>query len=388
MQYRWWEHQCYCVVGGLPGCDMRQFQMDKWFAIVFTGWWFGTFFIFPYIGNNHPNWLIFSEGLKPPTRFSISLAWGYNFTWVLAWLSNAMQLDSLFLWCSSGAILENRKRWQDCGHFHWLGCCLTIAIVLFVGSWVGETSAFVASCFGMLPKLPPFLSWKDYGLRISSSSSGVYQHDGAKTLLGWSFSRCHVCVIRPCIETHADLGIPPFFFLHLRSTHSTDSRFQWISKVHRSPHGPPPRFPRLARAFPGVSGDASWRRHRHLVSSWVLLSILILGSTPEIDENTSLDGLVWKYRGKTMERAMASHGKTTEKNTSWFLIMIFSPAMAIDWATPPCMWGPPRQKSTIRNHFPRPGPQGLENHVGKHCSFTWHAWTCFASMIHKGWCIS
>ena len=28
-----------------------------------TGWWFGTFFIFPYIGKNHPNWLsYFSEG--------------------------------------------------------------------------------------------------------------------------------------------------------------------------------------------------------------------------------------------------------------------------------------------------------------------------------------
>ena len=24
-----------------------------------AGWWFGTFFIFPYIGNSHPNWLIF-----------------------------------------------------------------------------------------------------------------------------------------------------------------------------------------------------------------------------------------------------------------------------------------------------------------------------------------
>ena len=37
----------------------------------FTGWWFGTFFIFPYIGNNHPNWLsYFSEGFKPPIRFS------------------------------------------------------------------------------------------------------------------------------------------------------------------------------------------------------------------------------------------------------------------------------------------------------------------------------
>ena len=34
----------------------------------FTGWWFGTCFIFPYIGNNHPNWLsYFSEGFKPPT---------------------------------------------------------------------------------------------------------------------------------------------------------------------------------------------------------------------------------------------------------------------------------------------------------------------------------
>ena len=33
------------------------------------GWWFGTFFIFPYIGNSNPNWLsYFSEGLKPPTR--------------------------------------------------------------------------------------------------------------------------------------------------------------------------------------------------------------------------------------------------------------------------------------------------------------------------------
>jgi hypothetical protein len=23
---------------------------------------------FPYIGNNHPNWLIFFRGVKPPTR--------------------------------------------------------------------------------------------------------------------------------------------------------------------------------------------------------------------------------------------------------------------------------------------------------------------------------
>ena len=29
-----------------------------------SGWWFGTFFIFTYIGNNHPNWLIFFRGVE------------------------------------------------------------------------------------------------------------------------------------------------------------------------------------------------------------------------------------------------------------------------------------------------------------------------------------
>ena len=40
-------------------------QHNKW-----TDWWFGTmeFYDFPYIGNNHPNWLSYvSEKLKPPT---------------------------------------------------------------------------------------------------------------------------------------------------------------------------------------------------------------------------------------------------------------------------------------------------------------------------------
>ena len=29
-----------------------------------AGWWSGTFFIFPYIGKNHPNWLIFFRGVQ------------------------------------------------------------------------------------------------------------------------------------------------------------------------------------------------------------------------------------------------------------------------------------------------------------------------------------
>ena len=33
-------------------------------GIWYPGWWFGTIFIFPYIGNNHPNWLIFFRGVE------------------------------------------------------------------------------------------------------------------------------------------------------------------------------------------------------------------------------------------------------------------------------------------------------------------------------------
>ena len=29
-----------------------------------AGWWFGTFFVVPYSGNNHPNWLIFFRGVE------------------------------------------------------------------------------------------------------------------------------------------------------------------------------------------------------------------------------------------------------------------------------------------------------------------------------------
>ena len=42
-----------------------------------SGWWFGIFFIFPYIGNNHPNWLIFFRGVQTTNQplFSIVFHW-------------------------------------------------------------------------------------------------------------------------------------------------------------------------------------------------------------------------------------------------------------------------------------------------------------------------
>ena len=38
-----------------------------------SGWWFGTFFIFPYIGNNHPNWLIFFRWVETTNQCLVDL---------------------------------------------------------------------------------------------------------------------------------------------------------------------------------------------------------------------------------------------------------------------------------------------------------------------------
>ena len=39
-------------------------------AWCYAGWWFGTFFIFPY--NNHPDWLIFFRGVETTNQYAIS----------------------------------------------------------------------------------------------------------------------------------------------------------------------------------------------------------------------------------------------------------------------------------------------------------------------------
>ena len=44
-------------------------KVGMYAAKIRTGWWFGTFFIFPYIGNNHPNWLIFFRGVQTTNQF-------------------------------------------------------------------------------------------------------------------------------------------------------------------------------------------------------------------------------------------------------------------------------------------------------------------------------
>ena len=60
----------------MDSCNKMKKALHSWFCRFGrfgTGWWFVfVFFIFPYIGNNHPNWLSYlSEGLKPPARLDL-----------------------------------------------------------------------------------------------------------------------------------------------------------------------------------------------------------------------------------------------------------------------------------------------------------------------------
>ena len=51
-------------------CQRVWFLHEQWW---FSGWWFGTCFVCPYIGNSKPNWRthIFQRGrAQPPTSFS------------------------------------------------------------------------------------------------------------------------------------------------------------------------------------------------------------------------------------------------------------------------------------------------------------------------------
>ena len=71
-----------------------------------SGWWWlvAINFIFPYIGNDHPNWLsYFSEGFKPPTRNRISV-------WNVLWKQSLWSCEVTDLrWVQSWRIKNGRS---------------------------------------------------------------------------------------------------------------------------------------------------------------------------------------------------------------------------------------------------------------------------------------
>ena len=67
--------------GDFPAMFDYQREPDWWFWELISGWWFGTFFVFPYIGYNHPNWLIFFRGVQ--TTNQIHTCTLHVFGWIL-----------------------------------------------------------------------------------------------------------------------------------------------------------------------------------------------------------------------------------------------------------------------------------------------------------------
>ena len=68
------------------------------FPRIIAGWWFGTFFIFPNFGNNHPNWLIFFRGTETTNQIVIKIIYipfvPTIYPWYLHWPT------SLWYWIS------------------------------------------------------------------------------------------------------------------------------------------------------------------------------------------------------------------------------------------------------------------------------------------------
>ena len=62
-----------CLVQG----SRLKTHQESWSAtcqlyITVPGWWFGTFFIFHYIWDNHPNWLIFFRGIETTNQVQLA----------------------------------------------------------------------------------------------------------------------------------------------------------------------------------------------------------------------------------------------------------------------------------------------------------------------------
>jgi hypothetical protein len=64
---RWWTQAT------IARLRYRKIYGKTWWYI--TGWWFGTVFIFPYIGKNSPIWLIFFRGVETTNQIIYGKIW-------------------------------------------------------------------------------------------------------------------------------------------------------------------------------------------------------------------------------------------------------------------------------------------------------------------------
>ena len=88
-------------------CYSEQFIVAVTYCHTSTGWWFGTFFIFPYIGNSNPNWLIFFRGIETTNQIqSLSAAP----SWLAGAFAGSMKARSAAPFNSPNLALANKMQ--------------------------------------------------------------------------------------------------------------------------------------------------------------------------------------------------------------------------------------------------------------------------------------
>ena len=109
-----------------------------------TGWWFGTFFIFPYIGNSNPNWLIFQRGWNhQPVEiddfntkvFSAVVAWRLWATVRGSW-SPLQSMDAVTLLMSKRGPGKNGSIWIYDMYNMYIYVCIYIEDYMTVYVWI------------------------------------------------------------------------------------------------------------------------------------------------------------------------------------------------------------------------------------------------------------
>ena len=107
--------------------SLRSGKSPSFIGKSFTGWWFGTFFIFPYIGNHHPNWLIFFRGVaQPPTSL---------FLWAI--FNSYVSFPEGNHWVKSGKVQKSSSQILLSGEFQGISF-----LFLFGGYYVYSSEVF------------------------------------------------------------------------------------------------------------------------------------------------------------------------------------------------------------------------------------------------------
>ena len=146
----------------------------------FAGWWFGTFFIFPYIGNNSPIWLIFFRGGETTNQFVYwtlrywrYFFWTLNSTQMVVWECVILVFKTSIHNISSICFTSYRERW-----FCVTGSCVFLFFKQLQALEIGNT--YRAGLYG--PKLmrPPLVALvNDHGWCDVSCLSGRFHSTDA-----------------------------------------------------------------------------------------------------------------------------------------------------------------------------------------------------------------